>query len=112
MMIQSLSIIFGFLALGDAVSYGLALPIPGNVIGMMLLTVALCRGWVDVKKIKPAADLLVQNMAFFFVPPGVGLLLYLDLLSREWVPLVVAYVLSTLVVLVVVGWVTQKMERQ
>ncbi|WP_211334786.1 CidA/LrgA family protein [Desulfosoma caldarium] len=112
MMVRSLSIIFGFLALGDAVSYGLALPIPGNVIGMMLLTFSLCRGWVDLRSVKPAADLFVQNMAFFFVPPGVGLLLYLDLLSREWVPLVVAYVVSTVVVLGVVGWVTQKMERR
>ena len=111
MLIRSLCIIFGFLALGDLVSFIFRLPIPGNVIGMMLLTFSLCRGWVDVKSVKPAADPLVQNMAFFFVPPGVGLLLYLDLLVREWVPLVVAYVLSTLVVLVVVGRVMQKMER-
>ncbi len=111
MLIQSLCLIFGFLALGDLVSFVFGLPIPGNVIGMMLLTVSLCRGWVDVKSVKPAADLLVQNMAFFFVPPGVGLLLYLDLLAREWFPLVVAYVVSTVVVLVVVGWVMQKMER-
>ncbi|WP_448383315.1 CidA/LrgA family protein [Desulfosoma sp.] len=112
MLIRSLCIIFFFLALGDGVSFALSLPVPGNVIGMMLLTFSLCRGWVDLKSVKPAADLLVQNMAFFFVPPGVGLLLYLDLLSREWVPLVVAYLVSTLAVLVVVGWVTQKMERR
>jgi len=93
------------------VSFVLSLPIPGNVIGMMLLTFSLCRGWVDVKSVKPAADLLVQNMAFFFVPPGAGLVLYLDLLSREWVPIVVAYILSTLAVLVGVGWVMQQMER-
>ena len=106
MLIRSLCILFFFLALGDGVSFALSLPVPGNVIGMMLLTFSLCRGWVDVKSVKPAAD-----MAFFFVPPGVGLLLYLDLLSREWVPIVVAYVVSTLAVLVVVGWVMQKMER-
>ncbi len=96
---------------GDGLSALLGLPIPGNVIGMMLLTLALCRGWVDVKTVKPAADLLVQNMAFFFVPPGVGLLLYLDLLSREWLAVGVAYVVSTLAVLVVVGRVMQRMER-
>lgn len=111
MMVRSLCVIFGFLALGDLVSFIFALPIPGNVIGMMLLTFSLCRGWVDVKSVKPASDLLVQNMAFFFVPPGVGLLLYLDLLAREWLPLVVAYVVSTVVVLVAVGWVMQRMER-
>lgn len=111
MLIRSLCILFGFLALGDGLSALLGLPIPGNVIGMMLLTFALCRGWVNVKTVKPAADLLVQNMAFFFVPPGVGLLLYLDLLSREWLAVGVAYVVSTLAVLVGVGRVMQRMER-
>ncbi|MBC7357658.1 MAG: CidA/LrgA family protein [Desulfacinum sp.] len=110
-MIKSLLILFTFLTLGDLVSFLLEIPIPGNVIGMMLLTTALSRGWVRLEDVKPAADVLVQNMAFLFVPPGVGLMLYFDLIAKEWVPIVCAYFLSTVAVLVVVGWVTQRMER-
>jgi holin-like protein len=62
--------------------------------------------------VKPTADTLVRNMAFFFVPAGVGLLVQGEILRREWLPIVIASVVSALAVLVVVGRLAQRMEKR
>lgn len=81
----------GFLALlllqviGDLLSQGLHLPIPGHVIGMLLLW-----GWLSIRGDKPipeslnqAVSPLLKYLAFFFVPINVGILEYLDVFQRE-----------------------------
>jgi holin-like protein len=103
-------IILVFLGAGLLVAAGVNLPIPGSVIGMVLLVVALQTGLVRIEWVKPTAELLLQHMALFFVPPGVGLMLYFDLIAAEWLPIIVAGVVSTLVVMVVVGRVHQRLE--
>jgi holin-like protein len=110
-MIKSLLIIFSCLFLGDCISAVLHIPVPGNVIGMLLLTFALTRRIVSLEDVKPAADLLVKNMAFLFVPPGVGLMLYFELLGKEFAAIITSFVLSTFLVLAVVGYVQQRLEK-
>ncbi len=110
-MIKSLFIIFCCLFPGDFVSFALRIPIPGNVIGMLLLTIALARRIVRLEDVKPAADLLVKNLAFLFVPPGVGLILYFDLLEKELVAIVTSFLLSTVLVLAIVGYIQQRLEK-
>jgi holin-like protein len=58
------------------------------------------------------SDFLVANLGFFFVPPGVALMLYFDLIRAQWIPIVVATVVSTVVVLVVTGWVHQVLRKR
>jgi holin-like protein len=111
-MIEGLFFIFLFLVIGEAISQLLRLPIPGNVIGMVLLTFALKRGWVNVEKVRSVADVLVKNMAFMFVPPGVGLMVYFDLLKKEWLAIIISWFLSTLVVLATVGILQKGLERK
>jgi holin-like protein len=103
-------IILAFLGAGLLVSAGVNLPIPGSVIGMVLLVIALQVGLVRAEWVRPPAELLLRHMALFFVPPGVGLMLYFDLIAAEWLPIIVAGVVSTLVVMVVVGRVHQRLE--
>ncbi|MGD8561155.1 MAG: CidA/LrgA family protein [Desulfarculaceae bacterium] len=110
-MISSLFYLFGLLLVGEALVQATALPIPGNVIGMMLLFLCLSRGWIKLEAVRPAADVLLKNMAFLFVPPGVGLMLYFDVLQKEWLPISVAFVFSSFAVLLVVGLVQQALEK-
>jgi holin-like protein len=105
-----IGIILVFLAAGNVAASWLAVPFPGSVIGMVLLVVALQIGLVRVEWVKPMAELLLRHMALFFVPPGVGLMLYFDVITAEWLPIIVAGVISTLVVMVVVGRVHQRLE--
>lgn len=106
-MLQGLVLLLGFQFAGEVITRALDLPIPGNVIGMALLLLALTVGVVKEESITEAGDLLLRYMTLFFVPAGVGVMLYFDLISREWLPIIVGTVVSTFVVMAVTGWAEQ-----
>ena len=110
-MLQGLVLLLVFQFVGEGLSGLLALPIPGNVIGMALLLLALFFGWIKLSWLQEAADLLLSYMALFFVPAGVGVMLYFELIGREWLPIVVATVISTFVVMAVTGWAEQLLDK-
>ncbi len=109
-MVRGLTLLLLFQFLGELVSRAFNLPIPGSVLGMGLLLLALMAKWVDIKWFEEAAELLLSNMALFFVPAGVGVMVYGDLIAAEWLPITVATVLSTFVVMAVTGKLAQKLE--
>ena len=110
-MLQGLVILLVFQFAGDFLSELLNLPIPGDVVGMALMLLALISGVVKEESLHQAADLLLSYMALLFVPAGVGVMLYFDLISREWVPIVVGTVFSTFAVMAVTGWTEKWLER-
>ena len=67
-------IIFLFYALGILISKLFGETIPGSVIGMIMLFLALLSGVVNAEKIKPVARFITRHMALFFVPVGAGLM--------------------------------------
>ena len=72
-MIKSLTIIFFFQFTGEALIAASGLPVPGNVIGMVLLTLSLSLGWIKIQDVKPGADVLVKNLALPVCPPRCGI---------------------------------------
>ena len=111
-MIRGFAVLLSFQLLGELLVRGCHWPVPGNVVGMALLLVALMLGVVRLEWVTEAAELMLSHMALLFVPVGVGVMLYFDLLAREWLPIVAATVLSTFVVLAVTGHVTQGLSRE
>ena len=59
---------------GELVSKLLHLPIPGNIIGMILLFLLLTSNIVKVEKVEPLANFFLDHLAFFFIPASVGLI--------------------------------------
>ena len=110
-MIKGIAILFIFLTVGEAISLISQLPIPGNVIGMLLLTMALHFKLVRLEDIRSVAEGLLKYLALFFVPPGVGLIVYFDLIKQEWLAIVLANVVSTVAVLLAVEILQQKLEK-
>jgi holin-like protein len=106
-VLQGFVWLLGFQFAGELLSRLFGLPIPGNVIGMALLLLGLAFGLVKEEAIREAAELLLRYLALFFVPAGVGVMLYFDLIGREWLPIVVGTLVSTFVVMAVTGWVEQ-----
>jgi holin-like protein len=109
-VVRGLTLLLLFQLCGEIVSRSLDLPIPGNVLGMGLLLLGLMTNLVDVKWLEEAAEMLLSNLALFFVPAGVGVMVYGDLIAAEWLPICVATVLSTFVVMAVTGKLAQKLE--
>ena len=106
-MIRQCTILFGCLALGELVVFLTGVKLPSSIIGMLLLTLFLKLKWVRLEWVQGLSDFLVANLGFFFVPPGVALMLYFDIIQAQFWPIVVASVVSTLLVIVVTGWVHQ-----
>lgn len=105
-------VLLAFLLVGSSIASLGRLPLPGSVVGMLLLAGALHFRWMPAAWVEPAAELLLRHMALLFVPPGVGLMLQYDLLRREWLPIVAASAASTLAVLLVVGRLQQRLEAR
>ena len=111
-MVRGFAILLLLQFLGESLSTLLALPVPGNVLGMGLLLLALNFKLVRPEWVEEAVNLLLSNLALFFVPAGVGVMVYFDLIAAEWLPIVVATVLSTFVVMAVTGWVATWLDRR
>lgn len=100
-------IIFGCLALGEAIVWATGIKLPSSIIGMLLLTLFLHLKWVRLEWVEQLSGFLIANLGFFFVPPGVALMLYLDIIEAQLLPIVGATVISTLLVLVTTGQMHQ-----
>jgi holin-like protein len=97
---------------GESLARLLALPVPGPVIGLLLLLGGLI--WRDRpgrsvpgQELKAAAQGLLGNLGLLFVPAGVGVVTQLGVLGRNWLAVTVAILVSTLLGLLVTGWVMQ-----
>ena len=110
-MVRQCAVFFGCLALGEWIVSLTGVTLPSSIIGMLLLTLFLKVGWVKLKWVQGLSDFLVSNLGFFFVPPGVALMLYFDVIEAEFWPIVIATVVSTVLVLVVTGWVHQIVRK-
>ena len=77
-----------------------AVSLRNNYIG----TEHLLLGILRIEHIQEKSDFLLSNMAFFFVPAGVSIINYLDLLKSSLVPLLVVCVVSTVITFAVTAW--------
>lgn len=111
MMIRQLAILFGCLAVGELLIYLTHIPLPSSIIGMLLLTLLLKLKIIRLEWVRSISEFLVSNIGFFFVPPGVAVMLYFDVIKAEFVPIVAASVISTVLVLAVTGWVHQCYDK-
>ncbi len=96
-----------FWLLGELIAWLTGEVIPGNVIGMVLLFIALQVKVVKEEKVEAVATFLMKNMALFFLPPGVGLIVAWSILRDHWLTILLAIIVSTIAVIMVVGKVYQ-----
>lgn len=88
------------------------LPIPGSVLGMILLFLSLSIGIVKLKYIEKAAEFLIKHLALFFVPYAVGLMIYGDLIKSSGWKLLLMIIGSTVIGLVVTSGITQYLSSK
>lgn len=110
-MIRQCTIIFGCLAVGELIVWLTGISIPSSIIGMLLLTALLQMKVVKLEWVKGMSDFLISNLGFFFVPPGVALMLYFDIIKAELLPIVLATAVSTMLVMITTGWTDQYLRK-
>src|SRR6478735_8069929 len=103
-MVQAIAILLASQLAGETLSYGLGLPMPGPVIGLLLLFAALGI-WQLLGKVTPAtvsdtplgttSGALLQHLSILFVPAGVGAIDHLGLLRDYGVAIFIALFVST-----------------
>ena len=101
---------------GEILARSLGLPVPGPVVGMVLLFAALLLGRRGGEEAPPAlgatADALLGNLGLLFVPAGVGVVIYLPVLARDWAPISLAILAGTLAGIAVTGRLAQALLRR
>jgi len=111
-LIVGMSILLGCQFLGEVISRALALPIPGPVLGMLILLIGLMvRGSVP-GSLRMMGEGLLKYLTLLFVPAGVGLIQHFGLISREFWILAVTLVVSTAVTILVTSQALQRTARR
>ena len=103
-IIKQIGIIFSICWLAQVVEYFLPFDFPATVIGMILLFFCLLTGILKIEHIQEKSDFLLSNMAFFFIPAGVSMINYLDILKENALQLVLICVITTIVTFFVTAY--------
>ncbi|MFZ1899091.1 MAG: CidA/LrgA family protein [Azonexus sp.] len=104
-MLAALTQLLVFQLLGEVVARWLALPVPGPVLGMLFLFVALALRGGPGHELQSTSQNLLQHLSLLFVPAGVGIMVHLHRVADEWLPLLLSLVISTAATLVVTALV-------
>lgn len=101
-----------FWGLGQLISFFTGGYYPGSVIGMLLLFLALLCGIIKKERVEGICHLLQKHMALFFLCLVVGILKVMDVISNYGIVIISAIVVSSFVVMAVVGHVAQYIEKK
>ncbi|HSP12167.1 MAG TPA: CidA/LrgA family protein [Salegentibacter sp.] len=107
-MLKSLLYIFGFLLLGELISWLFQIPVAGNILGMLLIFIALKFNLIKLQDVKTASDKLIKYLVVFFIPYGVGLMVYFNMIAEFWLPISVAVIFSSILTLYVTAIILEK----
>jgi holin-like protein len=110
-MINTFVTLLVFQTLGEGLAYALALPIPGPVIGMLLLFCYLLLKRDAAPKLAPTSLELLKHLSLLFIPAGVGIMVHAQRVAAEWLPITVALIASTVVSLVVTATVIRWLQK-
>lgn len=90
----------------------LELPIPGNVLGMMLLFGLLLTGVIKLEWIDEASSFLLKHLLFFFIPITVGLMTLGSIFIQNGISLIVILIVSSAIGMVVTGALSQLLAKK
>ena len=105
-------VIIGITFVGELLKYMLPLPIPASIYGMVIMFIGLMTGAIKLDAVKDVGKFLIEIMPLMFIPAAVGLLETWDVIAPAWLEYVAVTVISTWVVMIVSGRVTQFVIRR
>jgi holin-like protein len=106
------AILLGFNLLGIWLQLGLHVPLPGNVIGLILFTVCLFAKLIKLEWVETTANWLTGHMMLFFAPFVVGTMVFFQLIGSNWLSIGIGVIASSTAVIGITGFITSKLQRQ
>ena len=105
--IYQIGIILLITFVGEVIHRIVPLPIPASIYGLLIMLLCLKTKIVKIEKVKHAGDFLLEIMPIMFIPAAVGLLTVWGKLTSILLPIIIITILTTIIVMVATGWVTQ-----
>ena len=103
-IIYQIGIIFALCWVSEIIEAFLPFAFPASVIGMILLFILLAFRVLKVEHIREKSDFLLSNMAFFFIPAGVSIINYFDVLKGNVGKLLLICFLPTILTFATTAW--------
>ena len=110
-MLPALTLLIVCQFAGEALTRAMNLPLPGPVLGLVILLVWLILRGGPTEDMKATSSSLLRYLLLLFVPAGAGVVTQLDVLGQNLVPALVAIVISTALGLGVTAWTMQRLTR-
>jgi holin-like protein len=110
-VIQTFAVLLIFQTLGEGLAFAFSLPVPGPVIGMLLLFCYLLMRPKTIDQLAPTTLEFLKHLSLLFIPAGVGIMVHAERVAAEWLPIVVALVVSAGVSLVVTALVLKWLQK-
>jgi holin-like protein len=110
-VVGALAVLLVCQTVGEAIALLFRLPVPGPVIGLALLFAALVVRGRAPEGLADTANGLLRHLSLLFVPAGVGVMVHLDRIGAEWMPITAALVGSTVITIAVTALVMQTLMK-
>lgn len=111
-MIGFLALLLTLQLIGEIAVRALGLPLPGPVIGMLLLFIGLSLRGSTPTPLNQLATGLLQHLSLLFVPAGVGVMSYLAIIEANWAALGITIIASTMLAIVVTALTLRLLTRR
>jgi holin-like protein len=108
---QFITILFIYL-FGNVLVAWLQMPVPGSIIGMVLLFIALLTGLIKLDWIEDIAQLHIKHLTLLFIPFTVGVFHYIGIFQIEGLKLVLTLAISSLAVLLVTAYIAEAYDSR
>ena len=111
-LLHGLAILLALQWLSTEVITFLGIPFPPPLLGMLILTALLCTGVIKEDYIEDICTALIDKMALLFLPAGVSMILYLDVIKAELLPISLTVILSSVIILCSTALVLEMLLRR
>ncbi|WP_312425733.1 CidA/LrgA family protein [Lacrimispora sp.] len=105
--IRQFTIILFISLAGEIIHLLVPLPVPASIYGLLIMLIGLKKKWIPLEAVEDVSIFLIDIMPLMFIPAAVGLLDSWGVLRPILVPFLVITLLSTIIVMVITGKVTQ-----
>ncbi|WP_079528469.1 CidA/LrgA family protein [Halobacillus hunanensis] len=111
-IIIQIALLYIFYMVGNWISAQLHLPIPGSIVGVVLLLAALIIGICPVHWVETGSGFLLAYLPLLFIPATVGVMNYFHLFAGSGILLIVIIVVSTLFTMITAGHTSQFLAKR